>query len=131
MFLLENFNKNMFFLHEMDKLTAVLMSIEWWNKERQPLHHYLLAQLLNFHQNLPNVTLKADINRHCNRSALLSWTISSKQRMHQKIIIKVQKVDAFWVLWLKQFLLLLAKIKEMSAIFLRTLIFGTELSIFS
>ena len=36
-FLLENFNKNSFFLHEMDKLMAVLMSIEWWNKERQPL----------------------------------------------------------------------------------------------
>ena len=29
--------KNMFFLHEMDNLTSVLMSIEWWNKERQPL----------------------------------------------------------------------------------------------
>ena len=28
MFLLENFNKNKFFLHEMDKLTSVLMSIE-------------------------------------------------------------------------------------------------------
>ena len=28
---------DMFFLHEMDKLTSVLMSIEWWNKERQPL----------------------------------------------------------------------------------------------
>ena len=27
----------MFILHEMDKLTSVLMSIEWWNKERQPL----------------------------------------------------------------------------------------------
>ena len=33
-FLLENFNKNMFFLNEMDKLTAVVMSIELWNKER-------------------------------------------------------------------------------------------------
>ena len=28
MFLLENFDKNMFFLHEMDELTSVLMSIE-------------------------------------------------------------------------------------------------------
>ena len=37
MFLLENFNKNKFFLHEMDKVMSVLMSIEWWNKERQPL----------------------------------------------------------------------------------------------
>ena len=27
----------MFFLHEMDKLMSVLMSIEWWNKERRPL----------------------------------------------------------------------------------------------
>ena len=27
-FLLENFNKNTFFLHEMDKLTVVLMSIK-------------------------------------------------------------------------------------------------------
>ena len=31
-FLLENFNKNTFFLHEMDKLTVVLMSIKWLNK---------------------------------------------------------------------------------------------------
>ena len=28
MFLLENFNKNTFFLHEMDKLTVVLMSMK-------------------------------------------------------------------------------------------------------
>ena len=26
-----------FYRHEMDKLTSVLMSIEWWNKEGQPL----------------------------------------------------------------------------------------------
>ena len=35
--LLENFNKKQVFLHEMDQLTSVLMSIELWNKERQPL----------------------------------------------------------------------------------------------
>ena len=37
MFMLKFSNKNMFFLHEIDKLMSVLMSIEWWNKERQPL----------------------------------------------------------------------------------------------
>ena len=36
-FLLKFSNRNTFFLHEMNKLTAVLMSIELWNKERQPL----------------------------------------------------------------------------------------------
>ena len=35
--LLKLSEKNTFFLHEMDKLTAVLMSMKWWNKERQPL----------------------------------------------------------------------------------------------
>ena len=33
-FLLENFNKNRFFPHEMNKLTVVLMSIKRLNKER-------------------------------------------------------------------------------------------------
>ena len=36
-FLFENFNKNTFFLHEMDKLTVVLMSIERLNKIERPL----------------------------------------------------------------------------------------------
>ena len=48
MFLLENFNKIMFFLHEMDKLTSVLMSIEWWNRERQPLVELLECVISNF-----------------------------------------------------------------------------------
>ena len=34
--------KTCFFLHEMDKLTSSRMSIEWWNKERQPLEIYLI-----------------------------------------------------------------------------------------
>jgi hypothetical protein len=36
-FLLKFSNKNMFFPHEMDKLTVVLMSIKRLNKERRPL----------------------------------------------------------------------------------------------
>ena len=36
-FLLKFSNKNTFFLHEMDKLTVVLMSIKWLNKIEQPL----------------------------------------------------------------------------------------------
>ena len=31
------FNKNPFFLHEMDKLSVVLMSIKWLNKIEPPL----------------------------------------------------------------------------------------------
>ena len=33
---MENFNKNTFFPHEMDKLTVVVMSIKRLNKERRP-----------------------------------------------------------------------------------------------
>ena len=35
--LLKFSNKNTFFLHEMDKLTVVLMSIKWLNKIERPL----------------------------------------------------------------------------------------------
>ena len=40
-FLLENFNKNTFFPHEMDRLTVVLMSIKWLNEKRWPLEEQL------------------------------------------------------------------------------------------
>ena len=40
-FLMENFNKNTFFLYETDKLTVVLMSIKWLNKKRWPLVYTL------------------------------------------------------------------------------------------
>jgi hypothetical protein len=41
-FLLKFSNKNTFFLHEIDKLTVVLMSIKWLNKIEWPLKHGML-----------------------------------------------------------------------------------------
>ena len=43
-FLLENFNKNTFFVHEMNKLTVVLKSIKWLNKIERPLVPLLVQE---------------------------------------------------------------------------------------
>ena len=51
------FNRNTFFLHEMDKLTVVLMSIKRLNKERRPL-----AKPLNQHENKFYLTMDETVS---------------------------------------------------------------------